>query len=75
MAAVELTEEVHPVHVRFEASTAYIDETSATWPKAELRPTRGAVTDGYHSFNASGAQAAPHGAIVVGKRKSIEVEL
>lgn len=74
MAAVELTQEGHPVHVRFNPINEYKGETFAVWARSALHPTAHLVTDGCVSFNAAGAQVATHGAIIVGKLKSSELE-
>jgi transposase-like protein len=74
MAAVELTEEGHPLHVRFDAIADYTGATFAAWAQSALHPTVHLVSDGCASFNAAGAQVAAHGAIIVGKRKSSELE-
>jgi transposase-like protein len=74
MAAVELTDEGRPVHVRFDPIADYKGTTFAAWAKSALHPTAHLVTDGCTSFNAAGAAVAAHGAIVVGNRKSSELE-
>jgi transposase-like protein len=74
MAAVELTDEGRPLHVRFDAIADYTGATFAAWAKSALHSEAHPVSDGLASFNAAGAQVAAHGAIIVGDRKSSELE-
>jgi transposase-like protein len=74
MAAVELDDHGYPGHVRFDAIADYTGATFADWAKSALSPTAHLVTDGCASFNAAGATVAAHGAIIVGKHKSSELD-
>jgi transposase-like protein len=74
MAAVELTDEGRPLHVRFDAIADYTGATFAAWAKSALHSEAHLVSDGLASFNAAGAQVAAHGAIIVGDCKSSELE-
>jgi len=74
MAAVELDDNGHPRHVRFDPIDDYKGATFAAWAKRALHPQAHLVTDGCTSFNAAGAQVAAHGAIIVGKHKSSDLE-
>jgi hypothetical protein len=74
MAAVELDDDGHPQHVRFDAIEDYKGETYAEWARSALHPGAHLVTDGLASFNAAGAQVAAHGAIIVGERHSSDLE-
>lgn len=74
IAAVELDDNGNPHHVRFDPIADYTSETFADWAKSALRPSAHLVTDGCASFNAAGAEVAAYGAIIVGERKSSELE-
>jgi len=74
VAAVELNGDGHPQHVRFDAIDDYKGETLAAWARTALHPTAHLVTDGLASFAAAGAEVAAYGAIIVGARKSSELE-
>jgi len=74
MAAVELDDDGHPWHVRFDAIDDCKGETMATWAKSALHPAAHLVTDGLASFAAAGAEVGAYGAIIVGERKSSELE-
>ena len=74
MAAVELDDNGYPQHVRFDPIADYTGATFAAWAKSALHPSAHLVTDGCASFNAAGAEVAAHGAIIVGARKSSELE-
>jgi transposase-like protein len=74
MAAVELTDEGHPLHVRFDAIADYTGATFAAWAKSALDPAAHLVSDGLASFNAAGAEVAAHGVIIVGHHKSSDLE-
>ena len=74
IAAVELDARGFPQHVRFDPIPDYKGETFAAWAKRALLPGAHLVTDGCASFNAAGVQVAAHGAIIVGSRKSSELE-
>jgi hypothetical protein len=74
MAAVELDEDGDPQHVRFDPIDDYTGESFAAWARSALHPSAHLVSDGCASFNAAGAEVAAHGAIIVGNRKSSEIE-
>lgn len=74
VAAVELSEEGHPQHVRFDAIDDLTGTTMAAWAVSALHPSVHLVTDGLASFASAGAAVAEYGAIVVGPRKSSELE-
>lgn len=76
MAAVELDDNGFPQHVRFDPITDYKGETFAAWAKRALDrdPNSHLVTDGCASFNAAGVLVAAHGAIIVGNKKSSDLE-
>ena len=46
----------------------------AAWAKSALHPAAHPVTDGLASFAAAGAEVAAYGAIIVGTRKSSDLE-
>lgn len=74
VAAVELDGDGNPQHVRFDAIEDCKGATLAAWARAALHPSAHLVTDGLASFTAAGAQVAAYGAIIVGERKSSELE-
>ena len=74
MAAVELDDDGYPHHVRFDPIADYTGNSYAGWAKRALHPSAHLVSDGCASFNAAGAEVAAHGAIIVGTRKSSELE-
>jgi transposase-like protein len=74
IAAVELDDNGHPRHVRFDPIADDRGETFRDWAKGALDPGAHLVTDGCASFNAAGAEVAAHGAIVLGNVKSSELE-
>ncbi len=74
MAAVELDDNGFPQHVRFDPIADYKGTTYAAWAKRALHPDSHLVTDGCASFNAAGVQVAAHGAIIVGNKKSSDLE-
>jgi transposase-like protein len=74
MAAVELNDDGHPQHVRFDAIDDLTGESMAAWAKSALHPEAHLVTDGLASFAAAGAVVAAYGAIIVSPRKSSDLE-
>jgi len=74
VAAVELDDNGHPQHVRFDAINDCKGATLAAWAKSALHPDSHLVTDGLASFAAAGAEVGRYGAIIVGDRKSSELE-
>lgn len=74
ITAVELDDNGHPQQVRFDAIDDYKGETYAAWARSALQPQAHLVTDGLVSFCAAGTQVAASGAIIVGQRKSSDLE-
>lgn len=74
VAAVELDDDGHPWHVRFDAITDCKGETLAAWAQSALDPEAHLVTDGLASFAAAGTQVGAYGAIIVSPRKSSDLE-
>jgi hypothetical protein len=74
IAAFQPGENGHSQHVRFDPIPDYRRTTFRDWAKRALHPDAHLVRDGCASFNAAGAEACAHGAIIVGKRKSSELE-
>jgi hypothetical protein len=74
IAAVELDDDGYPQHARFDVIADYTGATYAEWARSALDPDAHLVSDGLASFNAAGAQVAAHGAIIVGERKSSDLE-
>ena len=74
VAAVELNDQGHPLHVRFDAIADCTGAALAAWATSALHPQAHLVTDGLASFAAAGAEVAAYGAIIVGPRKSSELE-
>ena len=75
IAAVELNEEGHPQHVRFDPIDDLKGPTMASWARKALHEGVHLVTDGLASFAAAGAVVAEHGAIIVSPRQSSDVEV
>lgn len=73
IAAVDLDENGYPQHVRFDPIPDYRGTTFRDWAKRALHPDAHLVTDGCASY-AAGAEVSAHGAIIVGDRKSSELE-
>jgi len=73
MAAVELNDEWHPQHVRFDPIADLKGATLGSWARTALREAVHLVTDGLASFTAAGANVAQHGAIVVSPRQSSDL--
>lgn len=74
IAAVELDDDGYPQHARFDVIADYTGATYAEWARSALDTDAHLVSDGLASFNAAGAQVAAHGAIIVGDRKSSDLE-
>ena len=74
IAAVELDDDGHPQHVRFDAVDDLKGATLATWAERALHPDVHLVTDGLASFASAGAVVAEYGAIIVSPRKSSDLE-
>lgn len=74
VAAVELDDDGHPHHVRFDAIGNLKGTTLATWARAALHPQAHLVTDGLASFAAAGAVVDTYGAIIVSPRRSSDLE-
>jgi transposase-like protein len=75
MAAVELNDEGHPQHVRFDPIADLKGSTMASWARTALHEAVHLVTDGWASFSAAGAVVAEHGAIIVSPRQSSDLEV
>ena len=75
MAAVELNDEGHPQHVRFDPIADLKGSTMASWARTPLHEAVHLVTDGWASFSAAGAVVAEHGAIIVSPRQSSDLEV
>lgn len=74
IAAVELTPDGAPLHVRFDPIADLKGSTTKRWAQKALDPTAHLVTDGLASFGAAAAAVAAYGAIVVAPRKSSALE-
>ena len=75
MAAVELNDQGHPQHVRFDPLPNLKGSTLAGWARTALHEAVHLVTDGWASFSAAGAVVAAHGAIIVSPRQSSDLEV
>jgi hypothetical protein len=75
MAAVELNDEGHPLHVRFDPIADLKGSTLACWARTALHEAVHLVTDGLASLSAAGAVVAAHGAIIVNPRQSSDLEV
>jgi transposase-like protein len=75
MAAVELNDAGHPLHVRFDPIADLKGSTLACWARTALHEAVHLVTDGLASFSAAGAVVAAHGAIIVNPRQSSDLEV
>ncbi len=74
IAAVELSEEGHPWHVRLDALPNLKGESILAWATKALHPTVHLVTDALSSLAAAKAAVANYGAIVVSPRRSSDLE-
>ena len=74
LAAVDLDDDGWPQHVRFDAIDNLKGATLAAWAERALDPSVHLVTDGLAVFASAGAMVAEYGAIIVGPRKSSELE-
>jgi transposase-like protein len=75
VAAVELNEEGHPLHVRFDPIDDLKGATMANWARKALHEGVHLVTDGLASFASAGAVVAEHAAIIVSPRQSSDLEV
>jgi transposase-like protein len=75
VAAVELDDDGHPHHVRFDAIDDVKGPTLASWAASALDPQAHLVTDGLASFSAAGTCVAHYGAIIVNPRRSSDLEV
>jgi transposase-like protein len=73
VAAVELTEEGHPLRVRLDAIPDLKAASVREWARNALDPSVHLVTDGLSSLAAAGEEVAEYGAIIVSPRKSSEL--
>ena len=71
---MELDDNGYPRHVRFDPIADYRGETFRDWAKGALDLGAHLVTESCARFNTAGAEVAAHGAIVLGKGKSGELE-
>jgi transposase-like protein len=74
IAAVELSEEGYPQHVRFDPLPDLKGSTVLQWASTALDPRVHLVTDGLASLGAAAAVVAGYSAIVVSPRKSSQLE-
>ena len=74
IAAVELSDEGLPQHVRFDPLPDLKGSTVRKWASTALDPSVHLVTDGLASLGAAAAVVANYAAIVVSPRKSSEFE-
>lgn len=72
VAAVDLNDDGHPQHVRFDAIDDLTGATMAAWAKSALHSEAHLVTDGLASFAA--AVVAAHGVIIVSPGESSDLE-
>ena len=75
LAAVELNDEGHPLHVRFDPIDDLKGSTMASWARTALHEGVHLVTDGLASFSSAGAVVANHGAIIVSPRQSSDLDV
>jgi len=73
IAAVELTPEGHPLHVRFDPVPDLKGTTIRRWAERALDPGVHLVTDALASLGAAAVAVAAYGAIVVTPHKSSEL--
>lgn len=74
IAAVELNDDGHPQHVRFDPLPDPKGDTLRAWVRKALDPHTHLVTDAFASLGCAGAQVAAYGAIVVSPRQSSEID-
>ena len=75
MAAVELDEDNHPIHIRFDPLPDLKGESIEAWARTALHEGVHLVTDGLASLAAAAPAVATYGAIVLGGTKSSELEV
>jgi transposase-like protein len=75
MAAVELTEENHPIHIRFDPLPDLTGRSIAAWAKAALQEGAHLLPDALASLAAAAPMVAAYGAIVLGEKKASELEV
>lgn len=73
IAAVEVDDDGHPRHVRFDVLPDLKGDTLRAWVRKALDPDTHRVTDALASLGCAGAHVASHGAIVVSPRQSSEI--
>ena len=66
--------EIHPIHVRFDPLADFRKETLARWAETYLAPETLMVSDGLNGLVAAGEQVSFHDRVIVGKRKSSELD-
>jgi transposase-like protein len=74
IAAVELDDDGHPQHVRFDPLPDLKGDTLRAWVRKALDPDTHRVTDAFASLGCAGAEVAAYGAIVVSPRQSSEID-
>ena len=74
IAAVELDEDGHPQHVRFDALPDLKGVSVEAWAARALDPTVQLVTDGLASLGAAASVVATYGAIIVTPHRSSDLE-
>jgi transposase-like protein len=74
IAAVELNEEGHPLHVRLDPLPDLKGASILAWATKALDPSAHLVTDALSSLAAAKAAVANYGAIVVSPRRSSDLE-
>jgi transposase-like protein len=74
MAAVELSEAGHPLHVRLDPLPDLKGASILAWATKSLHPTAHLVTDALSSLAAAKAAVANYGAIVVTPRRSSDLD-
>jgi len=75
IAAVELTEDNHPGRIRFDPLPNLKGESIAAWAQNALSQSVHLVTDGLASLAAAAPHVAEYGAIILGRKKSSELDL
>jgi len=72
---VELTEDNHPGRIRFDPLPNLKGESIAAWAQNALSQSVHLVTDGLPSLAAAAPHVAEYGAIILGRKKSSELDL
>lgn len=72
---MELDEDGHPQHARFDPLPDLKGDTLRDWVRKALDPSAHLVTDGHASLGCAGANVAVYDAIVVSPRQSSEIDV